>query len=76
VRTRDYSVNGIMITDCPSKAHKYNMQGIPSMTDKEVFSIQRQIKGKMPDSLKKIICDVKTILGGTVKRIWVKSPTK
>ena len=76
MKTRDYAVNGIMITDCPDKAHKYNMRGIPSMTDKEVHSIQQQIKGKMPDKLKSIICDVKTILGGTVKRIWVKSPTK
>tara|TARA_R100001244_G_scaffold46376_1_gene41500 strand:- start:379 stop:609 length:231 start_codon:yes stop_codon:yes gene_type:complete len=76
VKTRDYTINGIMITDCPEKSHEYNMKGIPSMTDKEVYNIQQQIKGKMPAKLKSIICDVKTTIGGTVKKIWVKSPTK
>ena len=71
MKTNDYAVNGIMITDCPQRAHKYNMRGIPSMTEEEVYSIKRQIEGKMPKELKDIICMVKTAIGGTVKKIWL-----
>jgi hypothetical protein len=39
------------------------------MTEEEVYSIKRQIEGKMPKELKDIICMVKTAIGGTVKKI-------
>ena len=72
MRTRDYSVNGIMITDCPRKAHEYNMSGIASMTEAEVCNIRSQIDEKMPKSLKSLICLIKTTIGGTVERICLK----
>ncbi len=73
MRTRDYSVNGIMITDCRERSHSYNMQGIASMTEREAYSIRNQIEGKMPAALKDIICLVKTTIGGTVERICLKN---
>jgi len=75
LKNRDYEVNGIIITNCPERAKEYNAKGSPSMTEQEVYRIKHQIKGKMPNELKELICMVKTTIGGTVESICLKNRT-